>query len=54
MSMILFDTNIIIENDTTGDISEEITKDLIEIVTVYSSKIHGSRSYKKEEKEESV
>lgn len=28
--------------------NEEITKDLIEIITVYSSKIHGTRNNKKE------
>lgn len=30
---------------------QEITDDLIEIVTVYSSKIHGRRSYTKDKKE---
>lgn len=31
-------------NKVTDDKNEEITKDLIEIITVYSSKLHGSRS----------
>ena len=31
------------------DINEEISNDIIEIITVYSSKIHGMRSYKKEQ-----
>lgn len=37
---------IIIENTEEKNINEEITQDLIEIITVYSSKIHGSRSNK--------
>lgn len=35
--------NIIIVEKNNISKSEEITKDLIEIITVYSSKIHGSR-----------
>jgi predicted site-specific integrase-resolvase len=38
---------IIIENVENKEISQEITGDLIEIITVYSSKLYGSRSYKK-------
>jgi predicted site-specific integrase-resolvase len=37
---------ITILNDQTESRNEEITKDLIEIITVYSSKIHGTRSNK--------
>jgi predicted site-specific integrase-resolvase len=37
---------IIIENTEEKNINEEITKDLIEIITVYSSKLHGRRSNK--------
>ncbi len=36
-------TNIIIVENSGVCKTEEITKDLIEIITVYSSKIHGSR-----------
>lgn len=35
--------NIIIVEKNNISKTEEITKDLIEIITVYSSKIHGSR-----------
>jgi predicted site-specific integrase-resolvase len=41
---------IIIENTKEKNINEEITEDLIEIITVYSSKLHGRRSNKIEEK----
>ncbi len=37
---------IIIENTEEKNINEEITQDLIEIITVYSSKLHGRRSNK--------
>lgn len=37
---------IIIENDEEKNITKEITDDLIEIITVYSSKVYGSRSHK--------
>lgn len=37
---------IIIENQECKSNSKEITEDLIEIITVYSSKLYGSRSYK--------
>lgn len=40
-------TRIIIENAEFKRPEEEITSDLIEIITVYSSKLYGSRSYKK-------
>lgn len=37
---------IIIENTEEKNINEEITQDLIEIITVYSSKLHDRRSNK--------
>jgi predicted site-specific integrase-resolvase len=37
---------ITIENTEEKNINEEITQDLIEIITVYSSKLHGRRSNK--------
>ena len=37
---------IVIENSKEKNINEEITEDLIEIITVYSSKLHGRRSNK--------
>ena len=40
---------IIIENSKEKNINEEITEDLIEIITVYSSKLHGRRSNKIEQ-----
>ena len=39
-------TNIIILNEDFKSPEEELTNDLIEIVTVFSSKIYGMRSYK--------
>ena len=39
---------IIIENNETKLPAQEITEDLIEIITVYSSKLYGTRNYKKE------
>jgi putative resolvase len=39
-------TEIIIENAEIKTTNQEITEDLIEIITVYSSRLHGSRSYK--------
>lgn len=39
---------IIVENLENKSSSQEITEDLIEIITVYSSKLYGSRNYKKE------
>jgi putative resolvase len=41
-------TNIIIENTEFKSPEQGITDDLIEIITVYSSKIYGKRSYKKD------
>ena len=41
---------IVIENEEFKLPQQEITEDLIEIITVYSSKIHGTRSYVSEEK----
>ena len=40
-------TNIIIENNEFKLPEQEITEDLIEIITVYSSKLYGHRSYKR-------
>lgn len=45
-------TKITIINDEDKLPYQDITDDLIEIVTVYSSKIHGTRSYKKTDKSE--
>ena len=42
-------TNIIFENTDFKTPTEEITEDLIEIITVYSSKLYGKRSNKIEE-----
>ena len=39
-------TNIIIEKDDIKSQEKELTDDLIEIITVFSSKLHGMRSYK--------
>ena len=39
-------TNIIIENEDDKSPEEELTGDLIEIITVFSSKLYGIRSYK--------
>lgn len=39
-------TKIIIENDEIKSPEEELTTDLIEIITVFSSKLYGIRSYK--------
>jgi predicted site-specific integrase-resolvase len=38
---------IIIENMEDKTYTQEITEDLIEIITVYSSRLYGTRSYKK-------
>jgi putative resolvase len=40
-------TKIIIENIENKSLSQQITEELIEIITVYSSRIYGHRSYKK-------
>lgn len=39
---------IVVENIEDKSSTQAITEDLIEIITVYSSKLYGSRSYKKE------
>ena len=39
-------TNIIIINDEVKSPEKELTDDLIEIITVFSSKLYGMRSYK--------
>ena len=44
-------TNIIIENDEVKSPEEELTTDLIEIITVFSSKLYGIRSYKSKKNE---
>ncbi len=36
--------------DEDKPVSQEITDDLIEIITVYSSKIYGTRTYKNKNK----
>lgn len=38
-------TNIIIDMHEDQSIDEEIAKDILEIITVYSAKIHGMRRY---------
>jgi len=43
-------TKIIIMFDEDKPVSQEITDDLIEIITVYSSKIYGTRTYKNKNK----
>lgn len=40
-------TNIIVDNHEEQGINEEIAKDILEIITVYSAKIHGMRRYEK-------
>jgi putative resolvase len=42
-------TTITIENDVSESINEEIANDLLSIVTVYSAKVNGRRSYAKKE-----
>jgi len=44
-------TNIIIENEEIKSPEEELTNDLIEIITVFSSKLYGIRSYKSKKDE---
>ncbi len=39
-------TNIIIEKEDIKSPEKELTDDLIEIITVFSSKLHGMKSYK--------
>lgn len=38
---------IIIENDVTFSPEEEVVKDLLQILTVFSARVNGLRSYKK-------
>jgi putative resolvase len=40
-------TKIIVENDSGETVNEEIAGDLMQIITVYTAKINGMRSYKK-------
>lgn len=40
-------TEIIIDNDKSETVNEEIANDLMQIITVYTAKINGMRSYKK-------
>jgi putative resolvase len=40
-------TEIIIDNDITETVNEELAQDIIQIITVYSAKINGMRKYKK-------
>ena len=57
VTRLLMITTLIIVNDEIKLPHQEITEDLIEIITVYSSKIHGTRSYKTrqiEEKKEEI
>ena len=44
-------TNIIIENDEIKSPEEELTTDLIEIITVFNSKLYGIRSCKSKKSE---
>ena len=44
------ETKIIIDMNREEDVNEEISNDIIEIITVYSAKIHGMRSYKGKDK----
>jgi putative resolvase len=39
-------TNIIIENDDNKSSEEELVDDMLEIITVFSSRLYGMRSYK--------
>ncbi len=41
-------TNIIIINDELKSPQEEVIEDLIQIITVFSSRVYGLRSYKKQ------
>lgn len=41
-------TNIIIEMEKEETLNEEIANDILQIITVYSAKVHGMRSYKTE------
>ena len=39
--------NIIVENDENKSPEEELVDDILQIVTVFSSRLYGIRSYKK-------
>lgn len=43
------ETDIIIDSPTEETINDEIANDIIQIITVYSAKINGMRSYKTKE-----
>lgn len=43
-------TKIIIVNEEEKSLEEELTQDMIEIITVFSSKLYGIRSYKSKKK----
>ena len=43
-------TKIIVEKDEDKSPEKELTEDLIEIITVFSSRLYGMRSYKINEK----
>lgn len=47
-------TKIIIEKEEDKSPEKELTDDLIEIITVFSSKLHGMRSYKIPEKDRKI
>lgn len=40
-------TKVVIINSNDENAEEEITNDLLEIITVYSARVHGKRQYKK-------
>ena len=44
-------TKIIIEKDEDKSPEKELTDDLLEIITVFSSRLYGMRSYKITEKD---
>ena len=41
-----FGTNIIFLNDTKQSFEEQLSSDVLEIITVFSAKLYGSRSHK--------
>lgn len=43
-------TRIIIDANQEETVNEEMARDIVEIITVYSARLHGMRSYKKAEK----
>ena len=40
-------TNIIVDKHKEESLNEEISNDILQIITVYSAKMHGMRNYKK-------